>query len=110
MDNEMIEKVAKALWENYQKQPYVIYGISNSLLFGDEFAGKPVPWEYVNSSEVVPHIVNEYRNDAKIAIKAMREPTEKMCYVGSMCLPDYDPDVDNAKRCWQDMIDAIINE
>lgn len=43
-------------------------------------------------------------------IKAMREPTEEMCKIGAMFLPDYDPTVDDSRKCWQDMIDAIINE
>lgn len=52
----------------------------------------------------------EYLGYARAAIKAMREPTEKMTRVGGMFLPDYDPSDDDAKDCWQNMIDAVLND
>lgn len=73
MDNEMIERVAKAILETPNASDY------ETLV-------------------------------ARNAIKAMREPTVSMAIVGCMELPDYDPDIDAAKNCWNAMIDAVIND
>lgn len=100
MDNEMIDRVAKELWSNDQNNPYIKYGFSNAILFGDEFHRKSVPWEYIiNKDLVVEHIPNEWRTKAILAIKAMREPTERM--LAANC---------NDREGWQAMIDAILND
>lgn len=109
MDNEMIERVAKALWDLEQSSFYIQYGFSNSLLFGEQWHKRAVPWEYLlNSETVIPSIAEEWKNKARAAIKAMREPTEKMMQAGGMYLPDYSPSDEDAKICWHNMIDCII--
>ena len=99
MTNEIIERAAKALWENNQAQPYVRYGLSNQLLFG-KLKGEVVTWEEINSNDVVSCFADEYREMAKIVVKAMREPPDgydKIVYYG-----DYADDV------WREMLDKIL--
>lgn len=74
---EMVERVAKALWDLYQSHPYTRFG-SNDLAFGQEWKGKIVPWEYLLTDQVVSSCAEEYRVKARTAITAMREPTEEM--------------------------------
>ena len=88
MDNEMIERVAEAIF----KKRYEADGTYRLLKWAD-YKGKDF-----------------YLEDAKAAIKAMRDPTEKMCNQGAMEMPDYDPTNDDAKTCWINMIDAVIND
>lgn len=47
-------------------------------------------------------------NAARAAIEAMRKPTDAMKRSGALCMPDYDPSVDDAQICWEAMIDAAL--
>lgn len=101
--NEMIERLAKSLWDYEQSKDWVKYGISNEILYGEHFKDKSVPWEFVTSKDVIPSIAEEFREKARVIVKAMREPTEEMVDAG------YD-DV-NSVGCevvWQSMIDEIL--
>jgi hypothetical protein len=53
---------------------------------------------------------NDCRQIARAALEALREPTEGMLLPGAETLPDYDPGCDDAKNCWQAMIDAALSE
>ncbi|MBU6408053.1 MAG: hypothetical protein KGS44_13145 [Alphaproteobacteria bacterium] len=54
--------------------------------------------------------VIEFYPQARAAIAAMREPTQDMEFDGAHVLPDYDPGCEDAKACWQAMIDAALKE
>lgn len=113
MNNEMIERAAKALWNDNQEQPHIKYGFSNVILFGDEFKNKAVPWEHIVSEDIVPSIANEYRNKVKLVIKAIREPTEEMKSEGANASHSYlgaDESIgyEGANDVWQSMIDEIL--
>lgn len=87
MDNEIIERVAEAIY-NRRMNHY-----------------KEIP---VKFAELFPRTKSPYIADAKAAIKAMREPTEKMedaAYEGEAL-----EEGSSAYGCWQLMIDSIINE
>lgn len=103
MSNEMIERVAKAIWDLEQKE-ISRYGFSSNLImFGIK---GPVSWEYINDYEkVIPSISESFRMKARAAIEAMREPTEAM-------LEATDP-IDRNERqyaleTWQFMIDEAL--
>jgi hypothetical protein len=104
MDNEMIERCAKALWDNYQSHPHTKFGVSNSVLYGEDFRGKAVPWEHITSELVVPSIAQVWRDKAIIVFKAMREPTDSVLgvSVGSIHW--------STEEVWQMFIDAIIGD
>jgi hypothetical protein len=70
-----IDIIAKALWDNYQSQPYVQYGIYNRYVFGKQ-DGEKVTWEELMVPNVVPYIANEYREMARAALRAIRELPE----------------------------------
>ncbi len=85
MDNEMIERVAEGLWEN------------------DKWHSN---FKSINKNHMLWHKKKYFIEQARAAIKAMREPTENMCYAG-----DADAgNVNRAKACYQSMIDCIIND
>lgn len=105
-DREMLLNCAKALFELEQENSYHQH-VTNPIMFG--IKGK-VSWDYITDDEkVVVSVMNGYVKQAEAVIKALREPTERMCSAGAMELPDYDPSNDDAKRCWQNMIDKILN-
>jgi len=72
---EMIERVAKALFEYDQNREFN----NNLLLYRTK---DKVTWEFVNSPEVIAFIGDDYRHKARAAIEAMREPTQEMTNVG----------------------------
>ena len=113
MDNEMIDRVAKALWDDDQKFKS-IFGFSNEILFGVEFRKKVVPWEYLLDKDIVSSISQEWRDKAKIVIKAMREPTEKMMVAAEnafpMLLTFADKEESGSYIAWRAMINAVIDE
>lgn len=90
MDNEMIERVAKAIFE----KRYEAAGTYQNL-----------KWEDYKGKEF-------YMEDARQAIKAMREPTEKMVDKGGYTYSTGDGMIldQAAKECWQTMIDCIVND
>lgn len=59
--------------------------------------GKRIPWE-----ECDDHFKIIKREQAKAAIQAMREPTEKMITKGYAVRP--------TEKCWRTMIDAVLND
>jgi hypothetical protein len=60
--------------------------------------------EHANSwDELLPYYHNKYRQDARAAIAAMREPTEAMINAGDRT----DHDVE-AATVWQAMIDEAL--
>lgn len=101
---EMIERMAKALFEADQKlSPNT--DIMNRLLYG-----KPVvTWEYVNDqTRVISSIADEYRNKAKSLLAVMREPTKTMIKAVDEGCHGYGDD--SWEWAWQIMIDAAIKE
>lgn len=67
--DEMVEAGAKALWDNYQSHSYTQWS-SNDLMYGKEWRGKIVPWEYVTGPEIVESVAKDYRNQAKACLQA----------------------------------------
>lgn len=95
MDNEMIERVAEAIY-NDTKSNYK---------------------EFEPYSELYPRTKSIYIMHARAAIKVMREPTEKMTMAGCECNPtqwnkntDLGFAADVANAVWIYMIDAILND
>lgn len=87
MDDEMIDRVAKALFEHAS-----VGHIVNQNQYKDIQERSRLLW----------------RESAKIAINAMREPTQKMIYTAET---GYSlEEGSSAEGCWQDMIDAIIGD
>lgn len=77
-DQEMIERVAKSLWD-----------IDNKL-----------PWRNKHCE------VRPYMDRGLAAIKAMREPTDKMIMKLGLAIA-----VDlNSEACWRNTIDSILND
>lgn len=99
----MIERVAKALWDEEQSKECVKWGFSNELIFGKNFVGKSVPWEFINSEKYVFSIAQEWRNKSIAAIKAMREPTAVIEKVDTWSV-HYD-----SGELWSKFIDFILN-
>jgi len=85
--NEMAERVARALW----------------LTCARRELGEPIhPHSFDNAPA---HIIAEFRDDARVAIEAMREPTR------AMVMAVYDPTEDTIgriERTWSDMVDAAL--
>ncbi len=105
MTNEMIERCTKALWDDYQSKSYIKYGPFNKLMFGREGI---ISWEEVTDTElVIPSIAQEWRDTARICIKAMREPTDKMINACDVIDP---AEAQWVKEVWQNMIDCILND
>ena len=100
MDDEMIDRCAKALWDADQAKPYVRYGFSNKILFGRD---GPILWEEINTEDVVPAIAQDWRDKAILIFKAMREPTNIMHK--AMCEAYNSP-----AAIWMAGIDAITND
>lgn len=92
----MIEKVAKALFEDYYSNPYMAY--TAKILYGIE---KPT-WELINSKEYMPP--ETWLHQAKIAIEAMREPTEEML----ACIDTTDDP--GIAAIYTEMIDVALKE
>lgn len=109
---EMIDRVAKRLWdfdqENGRKQ------FSNHVIFGTQWDNKAVPWEVATGPDVVDFEANQYRDRARAAIEAMREPTEAMANEGAYLVPGdestwrNDPAATYARQIWSEMIDAAL--
>jgi hypothetical protein len=74
--SEMIERVARALFDASQLR--LSSTLTNEVLYGRS----DVTWELLNSSEVIPGIIESYRKQARAAIEAMREPSVEMCSAG----------------------------
>jgi|SRR5882724_7321959 len=102
MDDEMIERCAKALWDADQAKPEVRYGMSNEIIFG-KTDGSVVLWEDIINPDCVPWIAQEWRDKVILVIKAMREPTNNMHK--AMCNAYNSPVV-----IWFTGIDSIIND
>lgn len=102
--SEMIERMAKALFEADQKLSPTT-DIMNRLLYGQPI----VTWEYVNDqTRVIPSIADEYRNKAKSLLAVMRGPNAGMLIDGSNKLSS--KNIAEAERCWFAMIDAAMKD
>lgn len=102
--SEMIERMAKALFEAHQKLSPTT-DIMNRLLYGQPI----VTWEYVNDqTRVIPSIADEYRNKAKSLLAVMREPTKEM--VKAIDEGSYSYGDDSWKWLWHTMIDAAMQD
>lgn len=86
MDNEMIERVSKA-----------IYMISPCL---NNFTMDYIHWENLQGP-----MKELAQNQAIVAIKALREPTEKMINIDEL---PYSPG--EMRDYWHAMIDCILND
>lgn len=97
MDNEMIERVAEAICNSRQ-----------TLRYNGTISTK---WR---APEMSKGYIEDCITFAKAAIKAMREPTEKMMISAenkyAELLTFSDKEESGSYLVWQSMIDAIINE
>jgi hypothetical protein len=83
--SEMIEKVAKAMWDARRGHA------NNSGVFLEFWGDGSIPKK------------NGILDEARAAIAAMREPTEMMLWAGNEQL-----DCAGELRCWQAMIDEAL--
>lgn len=88
--SEMVERVAKALWENSQLKPYHVIDVAPATA---------VPESGPDWQRFVPV--------AREVIKAMREPSDAMVSSG---LPVADMDSGHPEDIWRAMIDAALEE
>lgn len=100
MDNEMIERVAKGMFCHLSTNRNPSQNWDQLILNPQHFL-----------------TIAHYKNLAIAAIKAMREPTEKMIEAGreaiSSCYslaPGEGFDEEPAPIVWTEMIDAILND
>ena len=91
MDNEMIERVAKAICKSGRFET----GQGTCALLCMDQLG--------DARRNCPHSGRLHGELAKANIKAMREPTEKMINAPYRYTK-------YVKECWQDMIDAVIGD
>lgn len=108
MASEMIERVAKALWDLHQSGTYILFA-SNEMMFGREWYGKVVPWSYVTGPDVVPSCAEQYRDQARAAIEALKEPTEEMKEAGAVACAKTISRTKSANVCYRAMIDAALS-
>lgn len=73
--SEMVERVARALFETDQKE----HGFGRGNWVMD---GRPMTWEEIIAEPRLANDVQRYRTNAKAAIQAMREPTPDMIEAG----------------------------
>lgn len=101
--SEMVELAARALWDCSQKRFFA----RSAPSLNPEMA----PWEHL--VEVAPFTADEFRQSARAAISAMREPTEGMlAAANALATPseawgDYHAPLE---KVWQAMIDAALRE
>lgn len=94
MTENMIDRVAKALFEHHYKDDYARYN-SAKILFGTE---RPT-WEMITGPDFVPQLAETWRAQGRVAIAAMHKPTAEIIIIG------YSTD---AIELWQRMIDAVL--
>ena len=95
MDNEMIERVARVICKSGR---FETGQGACALLCMDQLG---------DARRNCPHSGRLHGELAKAAIKAMREPTEKMINATDCIDP---AEAQWSKEIWQDMIDAVIND
>lgn len=88
---DMIERVARALCRCRVSQSDYVLG-----------------WASVEQE--VHYCWNEWTEEARAAIEAMREPTEDMLYTGNAQIPDWDRQIEDVRNTWHAMIDAALKE
>ena len=101
---DQIERVAKALFERWARRS----GFSVDILYDK---GSMITWEEATSSEYVQTMPDGFREEARVAISAMREPTNGMANAGTRCLAlDWEITADGrvAPEVWTAMIDAAL--
>ena len=102
---EMVERVAKAL---YEISPYEDAG---EAIDGFQVTpGGPVKWESL--VECYGDAADEWREQARAAIAAMREPTGLAIRDGMIAIETRRPECgssrEQAAACWRAMIDAAL--
>jgi len=105
-----LERAAKALWDLAQQNTYS-WSFSNPIMFGEEWRGKPVPWEVLLSENVVPSAAEEYRNKIRAVITTLREPSDEVLYRGVRALnfnPNDPASSHMVAQALRAMIDAIL--
>lgn len=92
--NEMVERVARAMWESMRLE-----------------YDQMVPWEEAqdNNDELGP-ARRQLRLMARAAIAAMREPTEEMFRAAEEVVDPDDRFSFSFAECWRAMIDAVLAE
>lgn len=90
MNNEVIERVAKAIYENWANYPNCL--VSKS-------------WEEI--CEKLPAQANDFRRKAKAAVKATREPTDEMMFAACTAVGHSDS-VEFQLKTYYAMIDEIL--
>lgn len=99
--NEMVERVAKAIWDVWRKSadaPESAIGVS---------------WEWVATADPLrfPHsaeVARVGRQEACAAIAAMREPTEEQARRMDHLLSTSEPPTRRWHWIWHEMIDSIL--
>lgn len=67
MLDQDVERVAKALFERWANDPFSAHAVQ--LLFGSEH----VTWEQATGPSYVSYTAERFRDDARVAIAALRE-------------------------------------
>src|ERR1700738_1786221 len=102
----MVERVARAVFEQYQAIQYTI--ATNELAYGRR---EPVTWEFICGPNVVLSDAEGWRDKARAAIDAMREPTKDMLgVVGPLNVLPSEGTRAFVARTWPNMIDAALKE
>jgi hypothetical protein len=103
MTDEMVERVARAAWFTYRGKPT---SRPSPEYEGDD---RPEEWDedlqrWAEDPGLCTHIgADGFRECARAAIEAMREPTPAMTGIPTKGWTDMSP-----KEVWQDMIDAAL--
>lgn len=99
MANQILERMARALWENSLLKPYRIYDAKPSMT---------VPESGPDWQRFIPV--------ARSVLEAMKEPTDAMALAGAhssqwaSAFTTTSEIADEAREVWNAMIDAALNE
>jgi hypothetical protein len=104
MPSELVERMARAIWDVYQASPIVTEG-SAGLTWDDllRIAEKPMPLMAASK------IVETARAEARAALMATRQPTEAQAKVMDEALGSHRPPTRRWHWVWQEMIDTELN-
>lgn len=97
--SEMIERVAKTMWERTRWHPDMP-GFAHEHSWADAW-----PPGYESFRGLI-------LTQARAAIEGMREPTDDMVHSGhlAMCLVENEPCVDACRRMWREMVDDALED
>lgn len=104
--NEMIERVARAMWENWRTLE-IASPVMASCDFDEICRLAGLPGEIGQKARVV---VDAGYAQARAAIAAMREPTEAIIDAVFKIEGETDDEREPARVQWREMIDAALAE